>query len=184
MTAAPPDGRAPADNGDRLRRRVLWAMPTGLYVIGSRAEIDSVTRRNLMTANLVVQVSTDPKLIGAAIDSSSVTRGLVEAGGAFTVSFLARGDRAVVRRFVKPVTDVECDRAGRAISMAGVAVTEAPSGAPVLAGAVAWLDCQVRQHLDLGSHLLFIAAVTATEGPDGDMPPVLRMEDTRMNYGG
>jgi len=186
--AAPGDPRVdrgdPEDAGDRLRRRVLWAMPTGLYLIGSRGEVGGATRRNLMTANLVVQVSTGPKLIGAAIDATSVTRGLVEAGGAFTVSLLARGDRALVRRFVKPVADVECDPAGRATSMAGVAVTEAPSGVPVLAGAVAWLDCEVRHRLDLGGHILFIGEVSATEGPEGDLPAVLRMEDTRMNYGG
>jgi flavin reductase (DIM6/NTAB) family NADH-FMN oxidoreductase RutF len=159
-------------------------MPTGLYVIGSRGAVGGATRRNLMTANLVMQVSTGPKLIGAAIDVTSVTRGLVEAGGAFTVSLLARADRALVRRFVKPVADVECDPVGRATSMAGVPVAEAPSGLPVLGAAAAWLDCEVRHRLDLGRHILFIGEVTATEGPDGDLPAVLRMEDTRMNYGG
>ena len=48
----------------------------------------------------------------------------------------------------------------------------------------AWLDCEVRHRLDLGSHLLFVGEVVAVGGPDGAMPPVLRMEDTRMNYGG
>jgi len=178
-----PEGRDLGDH-DRLRRRVLWSMPTGLYVIGSRAQIDGTTRRNLMTANLVVQVSIEPKLVGAALDGSSVTRRLVEAGGAFTVCLLGRDERAVVRRFVKPVVDVVTDSEGRATAMAGVAVTEAPSGAPVLADAVAWLDCEVRQRLDCGSHLFVVGEVTAVDGPDGEMPPVLRMEDTRMNYGG
>lgn len=34
---------------DKLRRRVLWKMPTGLYVIGSRGTDPAV--KNLMTAN-------------------------------------------------------------------------------------------------------------------------------------
>jgi flavin reductase (DIM6/NTAB) family NADH-FMN oxidoreductase RutF len=34
---------------DKLRRRVLWKMPSGLYVIGSR----DGDRRNFMTANWV-----------------------------------------------------------------------------------------------------------------------------------
>ena len=176
-----PGGREP---DDRLRRRVLWAMPTGLYLIGSRAEVDGRTRRNLMTANLVVQVATGPKLVGVALEASSVTTQLVEAAGAFTVSLLTRDDRAVVRRFVKPVADVETDRAGRATEMAGVAVGEAPSGLPVLADAAAWLDCTVRRQLDLGSHHFVIGEVTAVEGPEAELAPVLRMEDTRMNYGG
>ncbi|MGP8060118.1 MAG: flavin reductase family protein [Acidimicrobiales bacterium] len=181
--SGPGPGREP-DDFDRLRRRVLWAMPTGLYVIGSRAGSGPAVRRNLMTANLVVQVSVEPKQVGVAIDASSVTRRLVDEGGVFTVSLLGRDERAVIRRFVKPVTDVETDAGGRATAMAGLAVAEAPSGAPVLAGAVAWLDCEVRQRLDAGSHLFVVGEVVGVDGPDGAMPPVLRMEDTRMNYGG
>jgi flavin reductase (DIM6/NTAB) family NADH-FMN oxidoreductase RutF len=183
VPATPRDGD---DTGefDRLRRRVLWSMPTGLYVIGSRAQLDGEDRRNLMTANLVVQVAVQPKLVAAAIDAQALTRRMVEAGGCFSISLLSRDDRAVVRRFVKPVSDIEVDETGTVVSMAGEAVHEGATGAPLLARAVSWLDCEVRQSLDLGSHILFVGEVVAVGGPDGDGPPVLRMEDTRMNYGG
>ncbi len=178
---------SPDDGYDRLRRRVLWSMPTGLYVIGSRAPAagpDQAVERNLMTANLVVQVATEPKLVAVAIDAVAVTGRLVEAGGCFSVSILDRQDRAVVRRFVKPVTDVTIGPDGRATAMAGEAVVEAVTGAPILARAAASLDCEVRHRLPLGSHQLFVGEVVAVSGPDGDIPDVLRMEDTRMNYGG
>jgi flavin reductase (DIM6/NTAB) family NADH-FMN oxidoreductase RutF len=193
MTLPPDDSGAGSEGGaapdddryDRLRRRVLWSMPTGLYVIGSRgADLEGKAERNLMTANLVVQVATDPKLVAVAIDATAVTGRLVEAGGSFSVSILDRQDRAVVRRFVKPVTDVTVGPDGRATAMAGEAVIEAATGAPILARAAAWLDCEVRHRLPLGSHQLFVGEVVAVAGPDGDMPDVLRMEDTRMNYGG
>lgn len=173
------------DAYDRLRRRVLWSFPTGLYVIGSGAEGDGGSRCNLMTANLVVQVATAPKLLAVAVETDALTAALVTAGRAFTVSLLARADRAVVRRFVKPVTEVDRDAQGRPTSMAGEPVELAPSGTPVLARAVAWADCALVHELDLGSHRLFIGEVTAVRGPAGDEhPEVLRMEDTRMNYGG
>lgn len=35
------------DAYDRLRRRVLWSLPSGLYVVGSRSGV----KRNLMTIN-------------------------------------------------------------------------------------------------------------------------------------
>lgn len=178
MTAEVPEPAEPLD--DRLRRRVLWALPTGLYVIGSR----SGERRNLMTANLVVQVATEPKLVAVAVDAGAVTAELMVDGGGFSVNLLAREDRAVVRRFVKPVADVVLGDDGRAVSMAGEAVAEQVTGAPVLERAVAWLDCAVRHRLDLGSHRLFVGEVVAVAGPEGDVPPVLRMEDTRMSYGG
>jgi len=40
----------------------------------------------------------------------------------------------------------------------------------------------VRQQLELGSHVLFVGEVVAAGG-DPERP-LLRMEDTRMNYGG
>ena len=46
---------------DKLRRRVLWKMPSGLYVLGST---DAAERRNGMTINWVTQVSFEPKLVG------------------------------------------------------------------------------------------------------------------------
>jgi flavin reductase (DIM6/NTAB) family NADH-FMN oxidoreductase RutF len=170
------------DIDDRLRRRVLWAMPTGLYVIGSR----SGDRYNLMTANLCVQVSVEPKLVGVAIDVTALTARLVSEGQCFSVNLLAREDRALVRRFVKPVPESEVTAGpdGAAVAVAGEAVLVARTGAPILARAEAWLDCALHQRVALGSHDLFIGEVAAVGGPPGDLPPVLRMEDTRMNYGG
>ena len=47
------------------------------------------------------------------------------------------------------------------------------------------VDCAVRHRLELGSHVLFVGEVVAVGGPAGTaLPSVLRMEDTRMNYGG
>ncbi len=177
------DGADAAAGGidDRLRRRVLWAMPSGLYVVGSAAG----GRVNLMTANLAIQVAIEPKLVGVAIDATSVTHGLIAAGGSFSLSLLAREQRAVVRRFVKPVPEEEIVTGdGVVVSLAGEAVEVHATGAPVLASAVAWLDCAVRHRLALGSHDLFVGEVVAVGGPEGDVPPVLRMEDTRMSYGG
>lgn len=179
-----PEGVDP-DAYDRLRRRVLWSMPTGLYVIGSRATVDGTDCANLMTANLVVQVATEPKLVAAAVDTAAVTATLVAHSGRFSVNLVRREDRAVVRKFVKPVTDIVRGPDGSLTEMAGQAVTEGAYGVPVLVSAEAVLECEVRHRLDFTSHLLFVGEVTGVTGPDdGAAQPVLRMEDTRMSYGG
>lgn len=191
---------AAGDAYDRLRRRVLWSLPTGLFVVGSRAGDD----RNLMTCNWVMQVATTPKLVAVAVETDSVTRGLIERGGSFSVSLLARSDRGLVRRFVKPVRDVETDGRGVAVRMQGEPVTEVAGGLPCLSAAVAWLACSVRSFSDGGdpgpggrtgvgtsgaSHTLVIGEVIAAGatdrlgGPSED-DAVLSMTDTRMSYGG
>jgi flavin reductase (DIM6/NTAB) family NADH-FMN oxidoreductase RutF len=166
------------DDDDRHRRRVLWAMPTGLYLIGSRAGEDV----NLMTANLVVQVCLEPKLVAVALERESVTMRLVRDGHAFGVSLLPRDGRDVVRRFVKPVVDVERAPDGTLLAMSGHAVSEVgPDRLPVLASAAGFLVCTLTRTEELGSHTLCIGEVTDVGGEPSE---VLRMEDTRMHYGG
>jgi flavin reductase (DIM6/NTAB) family NADH-FMN oxidoreductase RutF len=71
-------------------------------------------------------------------------------------------------------------------------------GLPCLNAAVSWLSCRVRRVCvwdgempdGAASHVLFAGEVVdAGEAPDaggpsGENAAVLRMEDTRMNYGG
>ncbi len=168
-----PAGADPAEF-DRLRRRVLWRMPSGLYLLGSAAG----GRRNLMTHTWAMQVSVQPKLVAVAVRHDALTCELVRQGRVFSLCFLKREDRAIVRAFTKPA--VEGPEPGL---LGGVAVTTATTGAPIVAGAAAWLDCEVRQELELGDHTLFVGEVVDCAAPDEDAP-LLRTEDTRLNYGG
>jgi flavin reductase (DIM6/NTAB) family NADH-FMN oxidoreductase RutF len=186
-----PPGRDP-ETYDRLRRRVLWSMPSGLYVVGTRAG----DRRNLMTISWATQVSMDPKLVGIGVEAGAVTHALLEEGGVFALNVLPRSERALVRRFAKPVIEMELDGNGTG-TMEGQRVHVATTGAPVLDVARAVIECEVRHVLALGSHSWFVGEVVdcaetdaAPPGTDGGPPRrdadegVLRMEDTRMSYGG
>jgi flavin reductase (DIM6/NTAB) family NADH-FMN oxidoreductase RutF len=47
------------------------------------------------------------------------------------------------------------------------------------------VDCGLRHVLDLGSHSLFVGEVLDADfAPGAEALAVLRMEDTRMSYGG
>ncbi len=164
---------------DKLRRRVLWTMPYGLYVLGSRAEIDGIVKRNLMTINWVTQLSFEPKMIGVGIEHGALTHELVTDGRVFSLCTVDREDRTIVRKFTKPV---EVDLEARTLN--GFAFHDGASGAPVLDQAPAFLDCEVRQSLELGNHTLFLGEIIDCGFQKDEATPVLRMEDTRMNYGG
>jgi len=169
-----PPGADPEEY-DKLRRRVLWTMPSGLYVIGSRAG----GRRNLMTANWATQVSFDPKLVAVSVEHEALTTALITDGGVFSLSVVDREDRAIVRKFVKPVEHDE-----EAGTLNGFAFHEARTGAPVLDQALAYVDCEVRQRLPLGDHVLFVGEVVDAGFRRAEGAQQLRMEDTRMSYGG
>jgi len=174
MVGPIPAGREPEEY-DKLRRRVLWSMPYGLYVVGARAG----DRRNAMTLNFATQVATDPKLVGISVWKEALTHELVSEGRVFALNLIDREDRAIVRKFVKPV---DVDEAGRTLN--GFPFHDGPGGAPVLDQAVAWIDCRVEKDLDCGDHTLFVGEVLDCGFQKAEDTPVLRMEDTRMNYGG
>lgn len=161
---------------DKLRRRVLWKMPYGLYVVGSHHD----GRRQGMTLNFATQLSFDPKLVGISVERTALTHELIRHGAAFSLCLIDLEDRAIVRKFVKPV---EVDEEAKTLN--GFAFHDGPvTGVPVLDQAVAWLECQVRQEVACGQHTLFIGEVVDCGFQRPEDTPVLRMEDTRMNYGG
>jgi flavin reductase (DIM6/NTAB) family NADH-FMN oxidoreductase RutF len=169
-----PDGVDP-DEYDRRRRRVLWTMPSGLYVLGSRAG----ERRNGMTINWVTQLSFEPKLLGVAIEREAFTHELLVAGGVFSCNIIDREDRAIVRKFTKPV-DVDLD----AHTLNGFPFRDGATGAPILDQAVAYVECEVRQTVETGSHTLFVGEIVDAAFQKPEDTAVLSMQDTRMNYGG
>jgi flavin reductase (DIM6/NTAB) family NADH-FMN oxidoreductase RutF len=160
---------------DRLRRRILWSMPSGLYVLGTRG----LGRRNLMTLNWATQVAVEPKLVAVSVEAVAVSHGLLRDGRVFSVNILPRERRAMVRKFVKPL-----DGDGDPDQLGGFAVRAAWTGAPILADAAAWLECEVRHDVPCGSHTLFVGEVVGCGGDFDEGLEVLRMEDTRMSYGG
>ncbi|MBI2705302.1 MAG: flavin reductase [Actinobacteria bacterium] len=160
---------------DKLRRRLLWTLPSGLYVIGSRAG----ERRNGMTLNWATQVSFDPKLIAISVEKRAMTHELVDSGKAFSLNTIAREDRALVRKFTKPV-DVDAGT----MTLNGVSYHDGVTGVPILDQAVAFVECEVRQTIDCGGHTLFVGEVVDCDFQGTEDLPVLRMEDTRMSYGG
>jgi flavin reductase (DIM6/NTAB) family NADH-FMN oxidoreductase RutF len=169
------EGEEAEEEYDKLRRRVLWSLPYGLYVVGSR----DGDRRNLMTLNWVTQVAFEPKLLGIGIEHGAFTHELITAGRVFALQTIDREDRTIIRKFTKPVED---DPAAGTLN--GFPVHEGITGAPILDQAVAYVECEVRQAVDLGHHTFFVGEVVDARFQKAEDTPVLRMEDTRMNYGG
>jgi flavin reductase (DIM6/NTAB) family NADH-FMN oxidoreductase RutF len=118
----------------------------------------------------------EPVLIAVGVDNAAVTRRLIADGGSFTVNLWNAEETKVFVKFSKPAVDDGATLNGRP-------VRAATTGAPVFEEAVAWMDCEVRQALDLGSHTLFIGEIVDAGINDGEARPAA-MSDTRMKYGG
>ncbi len=152
--------------------KVAWKIPNALALVGSR----SGDERNAMTTSWITQLSMEPVLIGVGVDNEAVTHRLITDGGSFTVNLWNADDTRVFVKFSKPAVDDGSTLNGRP-------VRAATTGAPVFDEAVAWMDCEVRQQLDLGTHTLFIGEVVDAGLNDGEARAA-SIGDTRMKYGG
>ena len=137
--------------------RVTWKIPNALALVGSRAGDE----RNAMTTSWITQLSMEPVLIGIGVDNSAVTHRLISDGGSFTLNLWDSENTRPFVKFSKPAQDD-----GEALN--GWSVRGEATGAPVFDDAIAWLDCEVRQSLDLGTHTLFIGEVVAADVRNDD----------------
>lgn len=138
-------------------RAVLGQWPTGVAVVTTTAG----DGWHGMTAGSFCSVSLDPPLVLVCLARGIRTHELVERSGVFAVSFLGKDHAAIGHRFAGREPG---DRFARGTW------TAAPTGAPVLAEALAWLDCRVAHAYPGGDHTIFVGEVLGAETPRRTAP--------------
>jgi flavin reductase len=138
--------------GDELRALMrLW--PHGVSVLSVDVEGD----RMGVTVSSLVSLSLVPPLIAVSIGRQSACYELLRQAGRFAVSLLGSEQEDLARRFA----------AGRPplVHWEGVPTREGRV-APLIAGALGWIEASVRAEHDAGDHTIFVADVLAAErGP-------------------
>ena len=117
-----------------------------------------------MTANSFTSVSIDPPLILVCVNRHASIHQTVLECDSFAVSMLSAGQEHVARYFA------DHSRPRGAAEFGAVVWSPAPStGAPILDGALAWLDCALAASYEAGDHVIFVGSVLASGcGPTHD----------------
>jgi flavin reductase (DIM6/NTAB) family NADH-FMN oxidoreductase RutF len=119
-----------------------------------------------MTVNSFTSISLDPALITVSLKSGSRTQELVADSQAFGLTMLASTQSDISDIFAGRFPEKE-DR------FSGLQTETLITGAPLITGGLAWLDCRVVETFDAGMNTLFIAEVVAArEFGDGQRPLV------------
>jgi flavin reductase len=156
----PAQALAPASvSGRTALRSVLGRFATGVTVVTAGRATPCG-----MTANAFTSVSLDPPLILVCVDRSAAIYETVLAHGGFGVSMLSASQEHVARYFA------DHSRPRGAEEFSTVEWSPGPgTGAPILHGAIAWLDCALVNSYDGGDHEIFIGSVQASGfGPAED----------------
>jgi flavin reductase (DIM6/NTAB) family NADH-FMN oxidoreductase RutF len=107
-----------------------------------------------MTANAFTSVSLDPLLVLVCVRQDSEMRRLVDKTHQFAVSVLAADQQGVASWFANPARPqgrAQFDSVGWSPGRA--------TGAPVIDGCLAWLECAVAERVPAGDHMVLIGRV-------------------------
>jgi flavin reductase (DIM6/NTAB) family NADH-FMN oxidoreductase RutF len=154
----------PSDPTSREFRDAVGMFTTGITVIAARSQ----RLGHGMTANAFASVSLDPLLVLVCVVRDALMHKVLEEVGRFAVSVLAADQEDLARYF---------SDAGRPTGMAQflpVAWHPGPlTGAPLLDGALAYLECDVEAAYDGGDHTVFLGRVRGVERASADGDPLL-----------
>ena len=150
-------------------KAALGSFVTGVTVMTTL--VDAVPHG--MTANAVASLSLDPPMVLVSVGRTAEMATRVEHSGVFALSILARNQRWLSDRFADSARGLGHEE------FAGVDRHTEVTGAPVLDGAAAFVDCRVRELVDGGDHVIVLGEVVAA-GATGAEPLAYH----RGRYGG
>ncbi len=138
-------------------RETLGHYPTGVVVVSC---IDDQGEPQGMVIGSFTSVSLDPPLVAYLPRKESGTYARLRTGTSFCINVLGADQEDVCRLFASGAPD----------KFSRVGWRPAPSGAPVLEGAVAWIDCDPHSVADGGDHDIVLGRVTALDVQSGANP--------------
>jgi 3-hydroxy-9,10-secoandrosta-1,3,5(10)-triene-9,17-dione monooxygenase reductase component len=144
-------------------RTVMGHFATGVTVVTA---LDG-DRPQGITVNALSSVSLDPPIVMVALDRRRFIVPVIDASRRYAVNILAEGQQWLSDCFaganVTPGRDAFCGAAWRA----------GRTGLPIIAGAIAALECEVIERFEVGDHYLYVGGVTGLAHDEPDAPPLL-----------
>lgn len=134
-------------------RHVVGHLPSGVTLVTTRTAEGDVG----MTASSVTSLSLDPPMMLACLNRSSSTCTAVSEAGAYAVNVLGQGDSHLAAQFATPGAD----------KFAGLRVTRGVRDVPVLADALARIECEVVEEVGAATHTIFLGRVVRAEADEG-----------------
>ncbi|MFT2018321.1 flavin reductase family protein [Streptomyces sp. 796.1] len=147
-------------------RAALSRLAAGVVLVTAHDPEDGPRGEDVgMTATAFLSVSLDPPLVMVSVRTESRMDDVLERQPLWAVSLLAEGQRQVAGRFAMK------GRISDRLLFADLPhVRGEASGAPLVSGALATLECRTEQRIPAGDHTLVVARVltAAASGTEGD----------------
>jgi flavin reductase len=144
-------------------RGAMSHFPTGVTVVTSGSE-ENVEG---MTANAVISVSLDPLLLLVSVHKDARLNSRIKEEGYFAVSVLADDQEGLSRLFASP------ERSSGLQALHSLGGGYGSTGAPLAAGALAAIECELEAIYAGGDHDLFLGSVVEVRLGDTRKGPLV-----------
>jgi flavin reductase (DIM6/NTAB) family NADH-FMN oxidoreductase RutF len=141
----PGDEPLPTSIDEARFRQVLGRFATGVTVVTGLVGSEPVG----LAVNSFTSVSLEPALVAFCVARRSRTWPGLRSVGTFCVNILADDQEALSRAFAGRPPD----------RFLGVGWRPGRSGAPILAGVLAWIECTVEAEHEAGDHVIVVGRV-------------------------
>ncbi len=128
-----------------------------------------------LTVSSFSSLSMDPLLIIVCIAKGNHMEKILPVSQKFAVSILSKGQEEISNRFAISGREPETDL--------GVPCYPLKTGAPIVSGSAAWLDCEVSELVDGGDHIIAIGKVIQA-GAEENAAPLLYFRQSYRNIEG
>ena len=136
--------------GDELRG-AMRRFAAGIAVV----TIESDGRKLALTVGSLVSLSLEPPLVAISVGHDSSVHEPLRQAGRFVVNLLAGDQDALAQHFARSVPPIAL--------WAGIPTRDSELPEPLLAGALAWLECTTAATHEAGDHTIFVADVVSIE---------------------
>ncbi|MFN7804212.1 MAG: flavin reductase family protein [Planctomycetaceae bacterium] len=140
----------------KLQRKIMGQFATGVTVVTT----GEGAARTGLTVSSFTSLSLDPPLILVAIDNRSTSREDIRRNGSFAVNILSVDQEEASRKFATPGPK----------DFSAFAWKTAVTGAPILEGSLAWVDCRLHSVLPGGDHEIFVGEIVAGDTSEQQTP--------------
>lgn len=135
-----------------MLRRVCGTYATGVAIVSVTCADGTPCG---LTVNSFASVSLDPPLVLWSLRSASPSLQHFDGDGPFAINILAEHQDELALKFAKPADD----------KFDGVRLEPGASGAPIIGGSVAHLECRAHSRMEAGDHIVFVWEVVAVSQP-------------------
>ena len=143
-------------------RELLSRSPSGVCVV----TVDTGSQRLGLTVGSLIGLSLEPPLVAFTVSKEAAMHELLREARGCAISMLAAGQEWLAQHFARGVPPIAMWH--------GVGTEDGAGGAPLLVGALGWLECAVASEVGAGTHTLFVCEIRRLEIGE-DAPALVRV---------